>query len=229
MLRIALLSLLAGAVVATTVFPAMAASAKVPSVIAVIFEQEHTRALGNGALLEYRFQRTVSDERLLGPAYSDEIKVGIKGDLAAGNRVVDLAVYTGERARQFSYPDLTINPVINFFLEQSVRNFSQIAGGDTLYLKGRFKAALRDTATVEPIEVDYDGRKVSGYRVAVRPYAGDQMAHRMQGYDGSTFQLTVSEHVPGQVVDLVSIYTSSQKEAPRLEERISFAGLKGAK
>lgn len=230
MLQTSCFSLIA-VVLATTALPSLvvAAAGQLPSVINVIFEQEHTKQLHAGTVLDYRYQRTVSDEKLLGPAYSDDIKVAIKGEVAAGNREVGIAIFTGDRARELNFPDITINPIINFYLDHSVRNFSRIAGGDTFYLKGRFKEILRDGATVEAVDVDYAGKKVAGYRVALTPFAKDQMASRMQGYEGSTFALTVSDAVPGHVVELVSVYASNMKEAPRLEERITFQGTEHAK
>jgi len=223
------LALLLTAATAMMVSLPLAAAGPLPTAIDVIFEHEHTKALAGGTQLNYRFQRTVSDERLLGAAYSDDIKVDIKGELAAGNREVGIAIFTGERGRQFSYPDLTINPIINFYLDHALKSFSQIAGGDTLYLKGLFKAALRDKASVEQVDVDYLGGKVTGYRVAVTPFAGDGMAYRMQGYEGSTFALTLSDKVPGHVVELVSTFSSTMKEAPRLDERITFTGTGASK
>lgn len=224
-LGVALVGTLAAALV---VLPAIAAG-PLPTVVQVVFEQEHTKPLAAGTVIDYRFQRTVSDERLLGPPYSDEIKVDVQGELAAGNRSVGIAIFTGERGRYLSYPDLTINPLINFYLDRSVQGFSQIAGGDPFYLKGRFKAAFLNGATVEPVEVDYAGKKVPGYRISLTPFAKDVMAPRMQGYEGSSFAMTLSESVPGQVVELVSVLSSTQKDAPRLEERITFAGAGSAK
>lgn len=228
MVRILSVALICSLTAVVAVLPAIAAG-PLPSVVQVIFEQEHTRLLAAGTVIDYRFQRTVSDERLLGAPYSDEIKVDVKGELAAGNRTVGIAIFTGERGRYLSYPDLTINPLINFYLDRSVQSFSQIAGGDPFYLKGRFKAAFVDGAAVEPVEVDYAGKKVPGYRIAMTPFAKDAMAARMQGYEGSSFAMTLSEAVPGQVVELVAVLASTQKDAPRLEERITFAGTGSAK
>jgi hypothetical protein len=228
MVRTLSLTLLCSLAAGLAVLPAVAAG-PLPSVVQIIFEQEHTKPLAAGTVIDYRFQRTVSDERLLGAPYSDDIKVDVKGELAAGTRAVGIALFTGERGRYLSYPDLTINPLINFYLDRSVQSFSQIAGGDPFYLKGRFKAAFLNGASVEPVEIDYDGRKVPGYRVAMTPFAKDAMASRMQGYEGSSFAMTFSESVPGQVVELVSVLASTQKDAPRLEERISFAGAGSAR
>ncbi|MGZ5918955.1 MAG: hypothetical protein ACXWJV_04065 [Hyphomicrobium sp.] len=46
----------------------------------------------------------------------------------------------------------------------------------------------------------------------------------MQGYDVSKFILVVSDQVPGEVAQLTSVYESSMKEAPKLEERITLDG-----
>jgi hypothetical protein len=51
----------------------------------------------------------------------------------------------------------------------------------------------------------------------------------MQGYEGSQFTMLVSEAVPGQLAEMVASYTSTIAGAPRLEERITLAGVGGAR
>jgi hypothetical protein len=221
---------LAGAALVAVAGAAVSAAAEVPKAGDVLFESKHLSNLGKGDEVTYRFQRTVSDEKLLGMPFSDDIKVAVVQAVAEnGMRDVTLQVFTGERAREpITETQRTGNPLLVFYLDRAVSNFSLIAGGSRPYLKNRFARSLQE-AKVEPVKIAYNGTDVEGYRVTVAPYAGDPNAAKMQGYEGSQFTLLLSEAVPGQLAEMVSSYTSTVAGAPRLEERITLAGVGGAR
>jgi hypothetical protein len=221
-------SLAAAAFVVLSGAPVTAAP-DVPKAGDVLFESKHLSNLGKGDEVTYRFQRTVSDEKLLGMPFSDDIKVVVVQAVPEnGQRDVTLQVFTGERAREpITETQRTGNPLLVFYLDRAVSNFSLIAGGSRPYLKNRFARSLQE-AKVEPVKIAYNGKEVDGYRVTIAPYAGDPNAAKMQGYEGSQFTLLVSEAVPGQLAEMVSSYSSTIAGAPRLEERITLAGVGGA-
>jgi hypothetical protein len=222
-------SLAGAALVALSCVP-FAAAVEVPKATDVLFESKHLANLNKGDEVTYRFQRTVSDEKLLGMPFSDDIKVAVVQAVAEnGLRDVTLQVFTGERAREpITETQRTGNPLLVFYLDRAVSNYSLIAGGGRPYLKNRFARSLQE-AKVEPVKIAYNGGEVDGYRVTVAPYAGDPNAAKMQGYEGSLFTLLVSEAVPGQHAEMVSSYSSTIAGAPHLEERITLAGVGGAR
>jgi hypothetical protein len=124
---------------------------------------------------------------------------------------------------------MTGNPLLVVFLDSAVAGFRTVAGGDSAYLKNQFKVGLSKGASIEPVKIDYKGKTVDGYRVWVTPYVDDPNAVKMQGYNGSKFSLTLSEAIPGQFAQMVSIYESSLKGSPRLEERTTLDGVEGVR
>lgn len=223
------LRVLTGALIVALSAAPLLAAPEVPKATDVLFESKHLSNLNKGDEVSYRFQRTVSDEKLLGMPFSDDIKLAVVQAVPEnGSRDVTVQVFTGERARDpVSETQRTGNPLLVFYLDRAVSNFSLIAGGNRPYLKNKFAMALKD-AKVEPVKIAYNGTQVEGYRVTVTPYAGDPNAAKMQGYEGSQFTLLVSEAVPGQLAEMMASYSSTIPGAPRLEERITLTGVGGA-
>jgi hypothetical protein len=202
------------------------AAGEQPTPVSILFDSRHLDRIDKGGEVTYRFERKVSDEKLLGPAFTDDIKLDVTKINEKGERDVAFQVFTGERARDLTnWPELTINPIFIWYLDRAVGNFGQLAGGSQPYLKGRFREALREKAEVQTIKFSYNGKDVDAYRVTVQPYAGDENARRMQGFEGSRFTLVVSNEVPGYFLDMVASFESTTATFPRLEEHISLVGM----
>jgi hypothetical protein len=196
-----------------------------PTALNVIFEHKHLSNVDQGTALGYRFNRIVSNPELLGQPFSDEITMKVVGIKPTGEKDVDLQIYTGERARELQkIPSVTINPMFVVYFDMSVSTLKQLTGAKYGYLKATFSDGFKDKAKIEPVKLDYKGKTIDGYRITMAPYAGDPQAAKMQGYDVSKFTLIVSNEVPGEVVQLTSVYESTLAAAPKLEERITLDG-----
>jgi hypothetical protein len=198
-----------------------------PTAMNLIFEHKHLSNVDQGTALGYRFNRTVSNPELLGEPFSDEITIKVVGAKPTGEKDVDLQIYTGERAREMQkLPSVTINPMFIVYFDMSVSTLKQLTGAKYGYLKATFSDGFKDKAKIEPVKLDYKGKTIDGYRVTMAPYVGDPQASKMQGYDVSKFTLVVSNEVPGEIVQLSSVYESTLKTAPKLEEQITLDGAK---
>ncbi|MDX2290184.1 MAG: hypothetical protein NW217_15365 [Hyphomicrobiaceae bacterium] len=195
-----------------------------------LFETPHLSSVEKGQRLSYRLQRTVSEPKLLGPPFSDDILVDIRDVTPEGQRNVDVHVFTGDRARDKREIDgLTGNPVLVFFLDRAVANFAMLGGGNRAYLKNKFRVALRTTAKTEKVSATFAGKTVEAQRITVIPYALDDKRDKMNGYENARFDIVVSSAVPGYLLELSSDISSPQDKAPRLEERIVLTGIGDAK
>ncbi len=201
-------------------------AAPAPAATSMLFDASHLGNLKKGDELSYRFERNGSDPKVLGANFSDQIRVGIIDEEQSGTRAVSVRVFTADRERpEQRISGMTGNPLLVVFLDRAVTNFAMLAGGSRPYLKNRFKQQLAGSATVEPVAIEYKGRKVQGYRVKLTPYLGDPNALKMQGYDGSTFEIVVSDQIPGHFAETRALYSSPQEMSPRLEERIVLEGV----
>jgi hypothetical protein len=203
---------------------ALAEAAK-PTPVDILFERKHLSNAAAGTDLVYRFERTVTNPDLLGQPFSDEIKIEVKKVEPSGSRTVVVKVYTGERARDpQAIDDLTGNPILVVFLDRAIASYMSVAGGKVAYLKDKFRTALRERSTVDPVKIKLADKTVDGYRVSIAPYSGDLNAQKMRGYENSKFSIVVSDAVPGQFVELLATYDNNAKDAPRLEERTLMVG-----
>ena len=202
------------------------AAADEPNAAKMIFESKHLSNVEQGDQVEYKFNRSVTDARLLGTPYSDEITLKVVATKPTGEKDVDLQIYTGERARDLQkIAGMTINPVFILYLDQAVNSFSQLAGGKRAYLKRVFSMALKEKATVEPVKVQYKGKTIDAYRISVTPYADDENASKMEGWNNSKFVLVVSKQVPGEIVDMHSTFNNPKVGNLTLQERITLTGV----
>ncbi len=207
-----------------------AAAADQPTATNMIFEHKHLSNVEQGNEIDYRFNRTVSNAQLLGEPFSDDITLKIVGAKPTGEKDVDMQIYTGERARDLQkIPNVTINPVFIVYFKLVVASLGNLTGAKSGYLQNTFSMGLKDKAKIEPVKVDYKGKTIDAYRITMAPYADDRDASKLQGYEGAKFTMIVSEQVPGEIVQMDSIYESTIKAAPRLEERITLNGAEPVK
>ncbi len=196
----------------------------------LIFDPPHLELVQKGSEVTYKFERKVSDEKTVGPAYTDEIRVGVFKVAADGKRDVSLQVFTGDRARvPWSETGMTGNPLLLWYLDNCINQFRAVAGGDRDFLKNTFKVALRDNSTFEDVKAEFGGKTVDAVRVSVVPFADSKDVKKMRGFEKSKFYLLLSPAVPGYFIELGSEYKSTEPNSPVVSEKINLVGMGAAK
>ncbi|CAN1724961.1 DUF3108 domain-containing protein [Hyphomicrobium sp. 1Nfss2.1] len=208
--------------------PAGAAASAQPKATDLIFEQKHLANVEPGKTIDYKFERTVTDQKILGQPFTDDITLKVTADQADGKKDLELQIYSGDRARDLQkLQKFSINPVFAVFFSQAVSTFNQLAGGQVNYLQSAFSNGWLQ-AKVEPIKVTYNGKEIDAYRISMTPFAGDKYESKMQGWEGAEYAVIVSKDVPGQIVDLLAKYHNRYPPAKlKLTERITLAGVTG--
>jgi len=202
----------------------------VPKLTDIMFDAPHLADLKAGDRAIYKFERIVSEPKMLGQPYDDNIVVHIDKVSKDGKRDVNLLVFTGDRARgDNKVAGMTGNPILVFFLDRAVVSYSSLAGGKRAYLKNRFRISLGEDAKVEPTKVTFDGATHEGYKITIAPYAKDLNRQKMRGYENAAFEVVLSEKVPGHFVSFKSVFENTDKSKPRLEERITLKNVEVAK
>ena len=227
-LRACLASVLASALMSLPI-AGIAVAGKMPTTGEVLFEPDPLKVLSKGTKLTYSFERKVSNEKLLGPGRTDQITIDVQNEHSDGKRDIAVQIFTGEYAREVQrLESYTKNPVLALFLDRAVRNFSRLTGGFSAHLQNRFVKELHNGTKVEAVKATVGGNQVDAYRISFAPYENDPNYTKMQGYERSKFEFIVSNAVPGHLVELNSVYTSTIKSAPRLEEHIKFVEAGGS-
>ena len=121
-------------------------------------------------------------------AFADDITLKVIADKPDSNKdrrcrfIPAIAARDPQKLEKF-----TINPVFAVFFAQAVNTFSQLAGGQVNYLQKSFSDGWLK-AKVEPIKVDYKGKKIDAYRISMTPFVGDKYEAKMQGWEGAKYR-----------------------------------------
>ncbi len=219
------------AALSTLSFSALGAAGDTPKPTEILFDRPHIASVAPGTTLDYKFVRKPSDEKALGAGFSDDITVQVESNATEpGKKNVLVKVYSGERAHEPQrITDMDGNPMLIVFLDNAVSHFRQLAGGDSAYLKGMFSRFLADGATIAPVKITYKGQAVDGYQVTATPYVNDPAKSKMNGFEGATFTIALSDKIPGYFAQMVSNYSSTDKTAPSLVETTTLDGVGGVK
>ncbi len=205
---------------------AAGAAGETPKPTEILFERPHIASVPAGTELVYKFERKPSNPQVLGEGFTDDIKVKIESDGAPGKKNVLVQMYSGDRARDPQrITDMDGNPMLIVYLDNAVSHFRLLAGGDSAYLKGMFSKYLGDGATIAPVTIVYKGQPVDGYRVTATPYVNDPAKGKMNGFEGATFTIALSDKIPGYFAKMVSEYTNTDKNSPTLEETTTLEGV----
>ncbi|MCH9765064.1 MAG: hypothetical protein K0U34_03600, partial [Alphaproteobacteria bacterium] len=143
---------------------------KAPTAVDLLFNVKHLDTLKEGDALSYRFERKVSDQKAAGEAFSDDIGVAITNVTPEDTKNVKLSVFSGDRARNpFVTPGMTGNPLLLWYLNRAVSEYSKLAGGSPNYHKSKFRNALGSAADVTPAKIDFEGKQIDGYKIKLIP------------------------------------------------------------
>ena len=131
-MRILTTRVIAALVVLVASAGVVGAAGPVPSPSEVLFDTPHLNKLDAGSKVSYRLEQVVSEPRLIGAPIFDDITIAVERVSDDGKRDVNVAVFTGERARpEQKLAGLTGNPLLVVFLDRAIRSYAMIAGGKT--------------------------------------------------------------------------------------------------
>jgi hypothetical protein len=205
---------------------AAGAAGETPKPAEILFDRPHIASVAAGTELVYKFERKPSDEKVLGAGFTDDIKVKVESDGAPGKKNVLVQIYSGDRAHEpQKITDMDGNPMLVIYLDNAVSHFRELSGGDSAYLKGMFSRYLGKSATIAPVTITYKGQQVDGYRVTATPYADDPAKSKMNGFEGATFTISLSDKIPGYFAQMVSMFTNTDKTVPTLKETTTLDGV----
>lgn len=112
------------------------------------------------------------------------------------------------------------NPLIMVFLQADVVDLAEETGGHWRYFQKQMKLALENAAQVEPVTVEFQGERVKGRRITLKPYINEQ-EHRSElgRYVDKTYEFIISNEVPGRVLEMRSTVPAADGAgAPTVEK-----------
>lgn len=189
----------------------------------LLFTVDHFKSLGGGAKLDYDYARRGSLE----DEFKDKVQIAVGAKGADGGRPVHVDFLTGKQKMEL--PDLQSaegNPLILFFLEREVREMNRVTGGSQNYYRKRIRITLANAAEVKPVSVTVAGKPVQAQEIRIAPYRDDPARSRYEKFADKTFVFTLSDQVPGGVVEMRSqlLPDGGSADAPVWAESVKYTG-----
>jgi hypothetical protein len=166
-----------------------------------LFIDDHLRGLSGPTTLEYVYEKRGSLE---GPV-DDAARVIVGPALAGGGQSVKVEYLTETRKLELADIDAAnANPVILFFLERDLREMHRLTGGSVNYYRKRIRMALAEGGQVEAVTRNLGPRRIAATAIRIAPYRDDPARSRYEKFAEKTYVFTLSDDVPGKVVELRS-------------------------
>ena len=159
---------------------------------------DHLRNITQPTRLKYDFVKSGTYEE----GFSDVVLLNIKQLNDDGSKNADMQFFTGERSQPFSPDSVTEirgNPILGLYMRGDVYDMNRLTDGSWRYFQRRIKLALSETATVEPVEIEFAGKKVKAEIIVITPYAKDPHAAQWATLAASIGTVTLAVRRDGDV------------------------------
>lgn len=191
-----------------------------------LFIDDHLRGVRAPATLDYVYTKRGSLE----DPVDDTARVVVRPSPAGGSPSVKVEYLSDSRKLELSNIDAAnANPVILFFLEHELREMHRLTGGSANYYRKRIRMALAEGAQVKEVTVNIGPRRVAATEIHIAPYRDDPARSRYEKFAEKIYVFTLSDDVPGKVVELRSELTSAAAAAGQardvmMAESVRFVG-----
>ncbi|WP_020178581.1 hypothetical protein [Methylopila sp. M107] len=192
-----------------------------PAAVDLVFYAPHFEKLENGSVISYKFVRK-SDDPKLEPSFEDVVKIKVGPTGAESSVTVDL--FTGNRAVNLPNMSKSGNPVIVALLEQDVKDMGKALGGSPFYFRNRLRQAISADTPAEPIQFQYGGKTVDGWKVSIKPFLDDGSNRgKLREFAERTYEFTFSDAVPGGLYALKTVTPKAGGAGTLLSEELTVA------
>lgn len=166
-----------------------------------LFIDDHLQSLVAPTTLEYTYEKRGTLEAPV----DDAARVIVGPTSAGGGKSVKVEYLTATRRLELADIDgANANPVILFFLERDLREMHRLTGGSVNYYRKRIRMALAEGGQVEAVTRDLGSRRIAATTIHIAPYRNDPARSRYEEFAEKTYAFTLSDDVPGKVVELRS-------------------------
>ena len=165
----------------------------------LLFDTPYLTELKVPSSLSYTYRHQAAEAKQFGKPFTDTIAIDLsKPDNPAHVNQVSMRIFTGERARALGpNVDMKGNPIIMIFLERDLWEMKRRVGGEPIFYRNKIRRALREAATVEKVELAFEGKKVPGHKVTITPFADETENRRLERFLQKRYEFTVAAAVPG--------------------------------
>ncbi len=194
-----------------------------PNASDLLFEQPQMKNVAPGTTLTYDYIRRSGIEKgPFGPPLNDRIKLNVDAAAQPENRNIRVEMFSGaNRFPAGPFEDMPGNPVMTLFLEHHLGSVAKVLMANPRYIKNGIRKALRENATVTPVQATFKGKTVEAWRIEVQPFVDDKMKDRMRGLSNLTYVFVTSAAVPGELLS-IEARSKNAEGGELLEEQLSY-------
>ena len=183
--------------------------------------------ISNPMTLHYSFTKTGTFEK----GFEDVVEFIVEKVHDDGMKSASLKFFTGER--NFKVPPVErtdVNPILKVYLQGDVYEMNRLTDPDGTsrerwrYFQRRIKFALADTAEVENVTIEFDGKQYAAQKVSFRPYVNDPKRNLFPKFAGKEYEFVVSDDLPGYLYKIRTLVPGEGENAePLIKEELVLA------
>ncbi len=184
---------------------------------------EHLSNIDRPVRLYYEFVKSGSyEEGFTDAVYLDIIKINDDG---TKNAVLDF--FTAARKQTVSPENVTNirgNPVLAIFMQGDVYEMNRLTEGHWRHFQKMIKIALRESAQIEPVGIDFNGKKISAEKITFSPYLNDPHRRDFEQFAHKTYEFILSDDIPGMLYQIKTVIQNpdGSENGPLIEEVLTL-------
>lgn len=154
----------------------------------------------DGQSINYAYHSDMDENKTV----DDVVTLNITAEVDEERRDVEIDFLTDERHLILPpFPAYRGNPVLMAMLEHVVREVGEDTGGGALYFRNRIRDELAsENVSVKEQEISVNENKIDATVLQFQPFQKDKMISSDSIYADAVFTITLSDTVPGGIVDI---------------------------
>lgn len=190
---------------------------------------DHLKNINKPTRLYYEFVKSGTYEGGFTDAvYLDIVKLNDDG---TKNALLDF--FTAER-KQYVRPEnvtnITGNPVLGIYMQGDVYEMNRLTDGHWRHFQKMIKIALRESAKVEPVSFEFEGKEYKGEKISFEPYENDPHRKDFSKFSDKLYEFIFSDDIPGSLYQIKTVVrnTENPDKEPLIEEVLTLKEAKVA-
>lgn len=187
---------------------------------AKLWLSDHLSNISLPGRLYYDFVKRGSYEE----GFKDAVYLDITQINEDGSKNASLEFFTAERTQNTAGADnltgITGNPVLVVYMQGDVYEMNRLTSGNWRHFQRRIKLAFSESAEIEPVTFEYDGKTVAGEKISIKPYLTDPRRRQFEQFARKVYEFVLSDQVPGTLYQIKTVIPDNLPDREPLIEEV---------
>lgn len=189
----------------------------------MIWLDDHLQNVSKPARLYYEFIRDGSYEE----GFTDAVYLDISKINEDGSKNTILEFFTADRQQDANSDNLNNirgNPVIGVYMQGDVMEMNRLTEGSWRYFQRRIKLAISESAEIEVVSFDFDGKTIAGEKITITPYVNDPRRNQFSHLADKRYEFIFSNQIPGSLYQIQTVVPdkSGSDKGPLIRETLTL-------